>query len=104
MATDSEKKIAKEVIKYQVNNSISDITDSVACNALFGPSGFFGFVEWFAKFLFISLSDDLLHTLPMEMFNFNFEVCSHLTKIFNYGSGKYSGIDAVIYNFNRAFH
>ena len=49
------------------------------------------------------MSKDRLYTLPMEMYKFNFEICSHLTWIFKYESGSYPYIDIMFRNFTIAF-
>ena len=88
------ERIASRVITHLKEMNITE-KDTVPYSALFGDYGFYGYVIWFAKFVVISLSEELPY-LPMKMCIFNFEVCSHLTKIFQFRKGRVKKIKSIL--------
>lgn len=85
--------MARETIRFLIETDLDEV-DEIIHNTLFEQDGFFGFINWFSKFLLLSLSSENLLEIPAQMFIFNLEVGSVLTKISKYGTDTFPWYEA----------
>ena len=94
--------LAKSTIMFQIETDVKE-TDTCIYGTLFDQDGVFGFLNWFSKFLLLSLSPESIFMIPVEMFIFNLEICAPLVKICKYGTDSFPWLEAMIYNFTKVF-
>ena len=94
--------MAKGAISYLIETDIEE-DNATIYNTIKEDDGVYGFVPWFAKFLLLTLSKDGLDILPAEMFIFNLEIGSPLTRISKYGTNQFPWFDALLHNFTKVF-
>ena len=94
--------LAKSTIMYKIETDLKE-DDQYIHGTLYDQDGIFGFVNWLSKILLLSLSEEDVLIIPADMFIFNLEICAPLVKIFKYGTDSYPWVEAMIYNFSKAF-
>jgi len=102
LSNENLEKVAKGTLLYQAETDLYS-EDKVVYETLMDQDGIFGYMNWFAKFVIISLSQDRKYFLPAEMFVFNTEICAAFVTIYKYGTDTYPWFEALLFNFVNTF-
>ena len=94
--------VARSTLVYQAEADLGS-EDKYVFETLLDQDGIFGFMNYFAEFVIIALSENRKYYLPAEMFRFNTDICAALVTIYKYGTEKYPWFEAMILNFVNMF-
>ena len=94
--------LGNRMLNYYVKTDCS-ADDLYVWNTFYDADGFYGYINWFAKFLLLSLQQENYPLLRAEMFIFLLEICPPLVELATYGLGDYPWLESTLYNFNKIF-